>query len=108
MNMFEILTSVYGGVALGEPRATYPHPRDRRQTVGAAGAAVRGAGRRWLGAVARELVAAFHERAVARELSRLDDRTLRDIGLSRSEIAYVARTFAQSYPSNENVRKLAA
>jgi len=39
-----------------------------------------------IGMVARRFIARRRERLVIRELQRMDDRMLRDIGLSRSEI----------------------
>ena len=44
-------------------------------------------------------------RATERELAALDDRTLRDIGVTRAEIAAVARAdAARSVPPGESVR----
>lgn len=44
-----------------------------------------------LAAVFRSIARQRRYRKTVSELSRLDDRTLRDIGLERDEIAYVAR-----------------
>ena len=47
-------------------------------------------------------------RATVRDLGALDDRQLRDIGVSRGDIHYIARTVAYGEPRTEPVKPVAA
>ena len=58
-------------------------------------AAAHGAGRMARNAV-RSVRVSIRERKAVRTLSSLDDRTLKDIGVYRSEIPHLARRFANS------------
>ena len=50
---------------------------------------------RWIGACAHALAVHFERRAAIKALHELDDRALRDIGLSRCEVEKVFRGFAK-------------
>jgi uncharacterized protein YjiS (DUF1127 family) len=112
MNLFETLTSIYGldsrpssqggsfAYRLAEAR-TRAHQARAEAFGRAVDRFAKAAGKVW-----RAVVAALRERSIAYDLSRLDDRTLRDIGVSRSEIPYIARIYA--WPVNDNDRRLAA
>ena len=102
MNMFEILTAVYGGIALGHDDLS------RREQGGAARSEAAHRLLRWIRKAARSIAASFREHAFTRDLARLDDRMLQDIGLSRSDIPYIAHKFANADPANDNARRLAA
>ena len=52
---------------------------------------------RWIGACAQALAVHFDRRAAIKALHELDDRALRDIGLSRCELEKAVAGFAKPH-----------
>jgi uncharacterized protein YjiS (DUF1127 family) len=102
MNVFDIFASIYGFTP-GYTHGPSVHGPWTRQQPGRASAP--GLLTRVVRLVGRG-VAAYRRHAAARtayhELSRLNDRALKDIGISRAEIPYLVAHLTRAKPANEN------